>query len=164
MSLYDIKKNIAINLLKLSLKYNAFDKYMMGYPGYDIPYMDEGGRKIFDPTFSIAAIYEYYTNTDDKFDKKFYDTLFCIVSSCKGSTSLANAISIFRYHMVCEKTQSAPFKIDSLSILEALKKNVSEYRHLYEEKKHSYFSEITYAQYFDNFIEEIENRFFKKEQ
>lgn len=126
-------QELARDMLKTSLKYNLFDRYVTSIGTYSISIDDGYGGKLECISVKMEAIYEYYKNNpESNIDQKFYDNLLEYTYKAKTLWPLVSMLRMIEYQILSEKEGRAPFKMDNDALLDNIKRNLNDNKTLYE--------------------------------
>ena len=90
-------------------------------------------KEKFDETFlreekdnlGFESIYDKYrSNPELKLDQQLYDILHHVVSVSRDGTNVLKMLKEIEYQLMSEKNRTAPFKLDCISLLDALSQNI----------------------------------------
>lgn len=126
-------KDYARKMLELAIEKDEFDEYVVGLSYWSISLKDEYGKEEECVFAKMEAIYDFHLdNPSFLINEKFYSCLKKYTSIIKGSYNFLAMLRMIEYQVVSESENRAPFKIDNVTLLENLKKNLSENQALYK--------------------------------
>lgn len=157
-NLYTTKMELSRELLEIALKYNQFNCYVLGYPGYVVEMNNPDGTKSMDVQCTVETIYDYYKDhLDQNIDKDFNDTLLKVSNECFDTRTIINALDVTRYHMISEKNGFAPFSIDGLKVLETMKEHVEKNKDHFINGRVGGNKTFNFVDYFDEIYYDLTN-------
>lgn len=127
---YKVTKELAEKLLDIALKYDELDKFIIGYPGYELYVNDGMGQKINSVDAMMKAIYKRYLS-DNSISDKLYVAIESRVNSTKNGITLLHLLDIIQYQMRSEKQNVSPFDIDCAMLLQCVKNNIVQNKAVY---------------------------------
>ncbi len=130
MNNYLYVKELAEKLLDIALKYDELDKFITGYPGYEVTVNDGIGNKVNSIDAIMQSIYKKY-GENSSITEHLYTAIAVRINSTKNGETLLYLIDMIKYQMREEKANTAPFKINCIELLDLVKENIIRNRDIY---------------------------------
>ena len=151
----NLLKQYSEEKLALSLKYNAFDMYVLGVTPYGVKIKNVEGQEEECIFAKMEAIYKCYNEDKElEIDKKLYEVLLEYAPKVKGISGVITILRTIEYQIVKEKEGMSPFEMDNQKLLQELKNNLAVNKELYQSEKYQ-------SKDFWNTIEEHNNTLYE---
>ena len=136
MNIMEENNKLIKKLLKIAVKNNDFENFVLMRPNYCIESRDLNGFVVPNRYYTMNAIYECYKEDSSlQLDVLLYNALINISKKYKGERAIETVLETVKYHLDAEKNNVAPFKIDCQSILNELRNMLLKNKDMYMEKK-----------------------------
>lgn len=132
-------KELMRKLLKISLKNNEFEQFVLMMPNYCVETRDLNGFVRPNRRYTMQAIYEYHLSKPKfRIDQLLYTTLIHIAQEYKGEQAIETVLETVKYQLNAEKNNLSPFEMDCRTILNELRLTIMKNKEMYLQEKEDY--------------------------
>lgn len=125
-------QELASGYLNIALENNMLLDFLVGRPLFELKVKDGYGNTTFSSMHVMEAIYDKYREDANlMLDKKVYEEFLNELKVSKFPKDIFNITEDILYHINSEKTGTAPFSMDCITLLEELKNNLSRNKAFY---------------------------------